>query len=70
MRELSEMPEEGQFVVVWEFGGRIWSDTFLVSDGDPSFVHTWFNDADEWGDAERVDVQAFADNPSKFYVID
>lgn len=69
MREVSEMPEEGQFVAVWEFGGRIWCDTYLVSD-DPEYVSTWVNEADDWGDAEPIDVQAFDSNPSKFYVID
>jgi hypothetical protein len=70
MREVSEMPEEGQFVAVWEYHGRIWCDTYLVIDVDPALVSTWDNQADDWGDAEPVDVQAFNDNPSKFYVID
>lgn len=69
MREVSEMPDEGQFVAMWEYKGRIWGDTYLVSD-DPEFVSAWDNGADDWGDAEHVDVQAFTDNPSKFYVID
>lgn len=70
MRELVEMPEEGQFVAVWEYQGRIWCDTFLVIDADPALVSVWVNDADDWGDAEPTNDQAFAYNPSKFYVID
>lgn len=69
MREVSEMPEEGQFVAVWEYNGRIWCDTYLVSD-DSKYVSTWTNEADDWGDAEPVDCMPFDSNPSKFYVID
>ena len=70
MREVSEMPDEGQFVAVWEFDGGIWCDTYLVIDADPALVSVWDNDADDWGDAEPVDDQAYGRNPSKFYVID
>ena len=28
MKEVQDLPEEGQFVVVWEYNNKIWSDTF------------------------------------------
>ena len=70
MREVSEIPEEGQFVAMWEYDNRIWCDTYLVIDADQSIVSVWNNAADEWGDVEHIDDQAFTHNPSKFYVVD
>lgn len=34
MNIVDEMPEEGQFVAVWEYNGEIWSDTFSIIDGE------------------------------------
>ena len=28
MKEVQDLPEEGQFVVVWEYNNKIWSGTF------------------------------------------
>lgn len=35
-----------------------------------TLVSVWVNGADDWGEAEPTDDQAFMFNPSKFYVID
>lgn len=32
MKQVDEMPKEGQFVAVWECAGEIWGDTYLTSD--------------------------------------
>jgi len=31
---LSEQPKEGQFIRVWVYANRIWSDTTMVSSGE------------------------------------
>ena len=33
MKEVNEMPENGQFVGVWEFNDHIWCDTYLIEYG-------------------------------------
>ncbi len=34
MKQVPEMPVNGQFVAIWEFRGQIWSDTFKYIDGN------------------------------------
>lgn len=33
MKQVNEMPTEGQFVAMWEYNNKIWSDTFRWVDG-------------------------------------
>lgn len=33
MKQLKEMPEEGQFVAMWIIGGQLWSGTFRYDGG-------------------------------------
>jgi len=69
MREVSEMPEKGQFVAVWEYQGNIWCDTFFWSeDGD---LLRFENETDDF-EPNHLNVKdnAFLHHPSKFYVID
>ena len=68
MRELSEMPEEGQFVAVWEYNGKIWSDTYYWEDDK---LLCFSNESEEFEIQDHeLDCEAFVSNPAKFYVID
>lgn len=33
MKKLTKMPTDGQFVAVWEYDGKIWSDVFKFKNG-------------------------------------
>ena len=33
MKQVSEMPTSGQFVMIWEFHGAVWSSTVKIEDG-------------------------------------
>ena len=43
MKEVPEMPTEGQFVVMWIYKGNIWSDTYRWI-GDNVFQYVDEND--------------------------
>lgn len=45
MKQLKEMPEEGQFVAVWNFGGELWASSFKVED---DVVYEYGAGEDEW----------------------
>ena len=34
MKEVNEIPKEGQFVAMWNFRGNIWSGVFRIEDGE------------------------------------
>lgn len=56
MNEVSEMPKEGQFVAVWIYRGKIWSDTFRWKLGNlyyfendhDSFCSYWNEQSHPW----------------------
>ncbi len=51
MKQVSEIPKEGQFVAVWEANGTVWSDTYKVEKG----VAYWFNDhTDEFEETSHL----------------
>lgn len=33
MKHVNEMPKSGQFVVVWVYNGKLWSETWRWNDG-------------------------------------
>lgn len=41
----TEMPEEGQFVAMWSYGGVVWSDTFKIEFIDGQRVMYKYNNA-------------------------
>lgn len=47
MKHVNEMPKNGQFVVVWAYDGKIWSETWRWNDG---VVEILLDDtaAEEW----------------------
>lgn len=47
MKQVDEMPKEGQFVAVWEFGGSLWSDTVMIGE-HPESILVYNTDADQW----------------------
>ncbi len=56
MREVSKMPTEGQFVIIWEYNGLPWSDTVKWEDGglliydheDDDFIHHSYDSSNVW----------------------
>ena len=50
---VNEMPKSGQFVAVWKFKGRIWSDTYKWEDG---ILYEWSERDGGWrvGDIEHL----------------
>ena len=34
MKQVDEMPTSGQFVAVWSYGEKIWSEVYMWKDGD------------------------------------
>lgn len=45
LKEVEKQPEEGQFVVVWEFGGRVWSGVFRIeTHGDRQALSSFEDD--------------------------
>jgi len=49
-----ELPETGQFVLVWDYDGKVWSDTFKWCD---SHLLHYAGYSDGWGQAvEDMDV--------------
>lgn len=61
MNEVSEMPKEGQFVAVWIYRGKIWSDIFKWKDGKlyyfdnehDEFCSHWTEKSHTWGDHQK-----------------
>lgn len=47
MKHVNEMPKNGQFVVVWTYGGKTWSETWRWNDGVVE-IPTDDTTADEW----------------------
>lgn len=45
MKQVSEMPTSGQFVMIWEFHGAVWSSTVKIEDG---IEHIYNEDDDEF----------------------
>ena len=47
MKHVNEMPKNGQFVVVWVYGGKLWSETWRWNKG---VVEILMDDAtaEEW----------------------
>ena len=54
------MPTEGQFVAVWEYKGRIWSDTFKYN--KQGKLVRWTNISVSW---ESCEDSAILDNELK-----
>ena len=61
MNEVSEMPQEGQFVAIWIYRGEIWSDTFKWKSGklyyfenaDDCFRSYWTDQSQPWRDPKN-----------------
>lgn len=49
MKQVDEMPKEGQFIAVWEFGGRLWSDTIMIDEDTGSFL-VYNSGLDAWNE--------------------
>ncbi|AFQ97164.1 putative phage protein [Aeromonas phage Aes508] len=45
MKRVNEMPKNGQFVVVWVYDGKLWSETWRWNDGVVEIHDIAF---DEW----------------------
>lgn len=45
MKQVNEMPIEGQFVAIWINENGVWSDTLMYEDG---VLHVYNNQEDSW----------------------
>ncbi len=52
LTRVQQMPTTGQFVAVWVYEGRLWSDTFMYREGVlyVSNHNSWSDDEDDWVD--------------------
>ena len=66
MNEVSEMPKEGQFVAVWIYRGKIWSDTFRWKSGK---LFKFENDQDEFFPVWTSEMKPWLnpDNKPRFF---
>ena len=46
MKQVDEMPKEGQFVAVWEYNGMVWSD--VIRHTCNGLLECCNADGDEW----------------------
>ena len=49
MKTLHDIPESGQFVLVWEYNNKIWSGVF-IKDGNTTQRYENTDDSDEFKD--------------------
>lgn len=67
MKEVKEMPKDQQFVAMWEYDGKIWSDTVCWIEEKEYFL-VW-SDVDEcYG--ERFDLSEDAESTVKYFVLE
>lgn len=65
MKQVNEMPIDGQFVVVWENDNGLWSATFMFEEG------VLFEYTSSEGDWESCSTHYFKENsnrPTAYYV--
>ena len=67
MKEVKEMPKDQQFVAMWEYNGKIWSDTVCWSYEEEDFL-VWSN-VDEFY-KERFDLSEYAESTVKYFVLE
>lgn len=48
MQVTKERPENGQCVIVWEYDGRVWSDTIIITEGE--ITHLYCQESDGFVD--------------------
>jgi len=51
MRITSDIPKEGQFIVIWEYNLDLWSDTVKYVDGE---LKIYSAETDEFEDSYRI----------------
>lgn len=34
MRQVDEQPKSGSYLAVWEYGGKLWADTYMWNDNE------------------------------------
>jgi len=62
MRIQNEMPSSGQFIVIWEHNGEIWSDVWKITDSDKGKITSIFDvDTNKFQPCEKEDIAPFAD---------
>lgn len=58
MKEITEMPTDGQFVAVWLYDGEIWSNTYRFHDGITQrycqHSYSWVSEFFKWLDDYHV----------------
>lgn len=67
MKQVNEMPAEGQFVAVWMFGDAVWSGIFENKDG---VLFEYMNDADDSWEATGDYFNGDKFTEQKFFVKD
>lgn len=68
MKIVTEMPTSGNFVVVWEYNGKIWSDSFLFM-GNELHIYQKLDEegnmVDGWSILDIEEHPAFNYNPPR-----
>ncbi len=69
MKQVSEMPTSGQFVMIWEFHGAVWSSTVKIEDG---IEHIYNENDDEFVSAIDSGLMISRDmrKTIKFFIAD
>lgn len=72
MKRVSTMPTDKPFAVIWEFGGNIWSNTFIFAGCDEEGFPYYdpFNIGEDSYDGERRGLAFFTSYPHKIFIMD
>lgn len=62
MKQVDEMPKQGQFVAVWEYNGKMWSETYKWEN---EILYIYSSSKDGW----RINDIFFSETiKRKFYI--
>lgn len=65
MVQVTKQPTEGQFIRVWEYDGKLWSDVVRIVDGQA----TVYNDESDDFDSDFVEVENMHGCPGVMYIV-
>ena len=66
IKQVSQMPTEGQFVAVWIYDGAIWSDTLKYVDG---VLHCFSDELNDFAEQPLVGIDWYRNVNADFYVL-
>lgn len=66
-KQIDYKPTDRQFVAMWEYNGKIWSDTVCWIEEEYDFL-VWSGDDECYG--ERFDLSERAESTVKYFVLE